>query len=167
MRGDSGHQARIALGPERLRVRAKQFASSNKDAQEAHEAIRPTDFSKSPDKVSRYLEDAAAKLYKLIWQRTLASQASSAEIERTTAEIGVTGNDGLAYGLRATGSVIRFDGFLTHVTSPWRWHAHLLALWEEGDPDRVHEVLRDAMRLDGSYPRLEAWIHRIDALPRA
>jgi glutathione S-transferase len=40
-------------------------------------------------------------------------------------------------------------------------------LWEEGDADRFHEVLRDAMRLDGRFPRLEAWIHRIDALPRA
>lgn len=41
------------------------------------------------------------------------------------------------------------------------------ALWEEGDEHRFHEVLRDAMRLHGRYPRLEAWIHRIDALPRA
>jgi len=41
------------------------------------------------------------------------------------------------------------------------------AVWEEGDEHRFHEVLRDAMRLDGRYPRLEAWIHRIDALPRA
>jgi len=39
--------------------------------------------------------------------------------------------------------------------------------WEAGDPDRFHEVLRDALRLDGCFPRLEAWIHRIDALPRA
>jgi glutathione S-transferase len=40
-------------------------------------------------------------------------------------------------------------------------------LWEEGDPDRFHEVLRDALRLDGRFPRLEAWIRRIDGLPRA
>ena len=40
-------------------------------------------------------------------------------------------------------------------------------LWDEGDGDRFHEILRDAMRLDGRFPRLEAWIHRIDALPRA
>ena len=40
-------------------------------------------------------------------------------------------------------------------------------LWTEGDPDRFHEILRDTMRLDGRYPRLEAWIHRVDALPRA
>lgn len=40
-------------------------------------------------------------------------------------------------------------------------------LWQDGDPDRFHEILRETMRLDGRYPRLEAWIHRIDALPRA
>ena len=40
-------------------------------------------------------------------------------------------------------------------------------LWTEGDPDRFHEILRESLRLDGRYPRLEAWIHRVDALPRA
>jgi len=90
----------------------RQYETKAKNAQEAHEAIRPTDFTKAPEKVARYLDVDALRLYKLVWQRTLASQASSAEIERTTAEIGVTGNDGVDYGLRATGSVIRFDGFL-------------------------------------------------------
>ncbi|MGZ5861770.1 MAG: type I DNA topoisomerase [Methyloceanibacter sp.] len=90
----------------------RQYETKAKNAQEAHEAIRPTDFTKEPDKVARYLEPDAAKLYKLIWQRTLASQAASAEIERTTAEIEVNGHDGKLYGLRATGSVVRFDGFL-------------------------------------------------------
>jgi DNA topoisomerase-1 len=90
----------------------REYQAKAKNAQEAHEAIRPTDFSKDPDSVARYLEPDAAKLYKLIWQRTLASQAASADIERTTVEIEVTGNDGEVYGLRATGSVVRFDGFL-------------------------------------------------------
>ncbi|MGZ5849019.1 MAG: type I DNA topoisomerase [Methyloceanibacter sp.] len=90
----------------------RQYETKAKNAQEAHEAIRPTDFTKEPDKIARYLEPDAAKLYKLIWQRTLASQAASAEIERTTAEIEVKGHDGKLYGLRATGSVVRFDGFL-------------------------------------------------------
>jgi len=75
----------------------RQYEAKAKNAQEAHEAIRPTDFIKDPDSVSRYLDTDAAKLYKLIWQRTLASQASSAEIERTTAEIDVTGKDGKPY----------------------------------------------------------------------
>jgi DNA topoisomerase I len=110
----------------------RQYETKAKNAQEAHEAIRPTDFTKDPDSVSRYLEGDAAKLYKLIWQRTLASQASSAEIERTTADIDVAGKDGKHYGVRATGSVIRFDGFLK--------------IYEEGIDDAVGE--------DGALPAL-------------
>jgi DNA topoisomerase-1 len=90
----------------------RQYETKAKNAQEAHEAIRPTDFTKEPDQVTRYLEEDAAKLYKLIWQRALASQAASANIERTTAKIEVKGRDGKTYGLRASGSVVRFDGFL-------------------------------------------------------
>ncbi len=91
---------------------ARNYETKAKNAQEAHEAIRPTDFSKHPNSVSRYLDGDAAKLYKLIWQRTLASQAASADIERTTVDIDVTAKDGSTYGVRATGSVVRFDGFL-------------------------------------------------------
>jgi len=108
----------------------REYETKAKNAQEAHEAIRPTDFSKDPESVSRYLEDDAARLYKLIWQRTLASQASSAEIERTTVDITVTG--GQQYCVRATGSVIRFDGFLR--------------IYEEGIDDAVGD--------DGALPAL-------------
>ena len=110
----------------------RQYSTKAKNAQEAHEAIRPTDFSKAPDTVSRYLQPDALKLYKLIWQRTLASQAASAEIERTTVDIDVAGSDGKPYGVRATGSVIRFDGFLK--------------IYEEGVDEAVGE--------DGSLPAL-------------
>ena len=110
----------------------REYETKAKNAQEAHEAIRPTDFSKDPESVSRYLEDDGARLYKLIWQRTLASQASSAEIERTTVDITVTGRDGQQYGVRATGSVIRFDGFLR--------------IYEEGIDDAVGD--------DGALPAL-------------
>ena len=110
----------------------REYETKAKNAQEAHEAIRPTDFSKDPESVSRYLEDDSARLYKLIWQRTLASQASSAEIERTTVDITVTGRDGQQYGVRATGSVIRFDGFLR--------------IYEEGIDDAVGD--------DGALPAL-------------
>ena len=58
------------------------------------------------------LEPDQAKLYRLIWQRAVASQMSSAELERTVAEIEVQGSDGTRYGLRANGSVVKFDGFL-------------------------------------------------------
>jgi DNA topoisomerase-1 len=90
----------------------RQYKTKAKNAQEAHEAIRPVEFSRDPDSVSSYLDSDQAKLYKLIWRRATASQMASAELERTVVNIGVQGNDGVAYGLRANGSVIKFDGFL-------------------------------------------------------
>ncbi|MGE0211225.1 MAG: type I DNA topoisomerase [Parvibaculaceae bacterium] len=90
----------------------RMYKTKAKNAQEAHEAIRPTDAFRSPDKLRRTLDDAAWKLYDLIWKRTVASQMESAEIERTTADVVATGADGKRYTFRATGSVVRFDGFL-------------------------------------------------------
>jgi DNA topoisomerase-1 len=134
---------------------AREYETKAKNAQEAHEAIRPTDFSKDPDSVSRYLDDDAARLYKLIWQRTLASQASSADIERTTVDIDVTAKEGSAYGVRATGSVVRFDGFLK--------------IYEEGIDEAIGEdgalpALTKGERLD---PRkIEAKQHFTEPPPR-
>ena len=131
------------------------YETKAKNAQEAHEAIRPTDFSKAPEKIGRYLDADALKLYKLIWQRTLASQASSAEIERTSVDIDVAGKDGKPYGVRATGSVIRFDGFLK--------------IYEEGVDDAVGEdgalpALKEGQALD---PRaIEAKQHFTEPPPR-
>ncbi|GBE44534.1 DNA topoisomerase 1 [bacterium BMS3Bbin10] len=88
------------------------YKTKAKNAQEAHEAIRPVDFSKDPGSLAAYLDSDQAKLYKLIWRRAVASQMSSAELERTVAEIEVRGSDGVTYGLRANGSVIKFDGFM-------------------------------------------------------
>jgi DNA topoisomerase-1 len=89
----------------------RRYQSKAKNAQEAHEAIRPTDPSRRPRDVSRSLEPDQAKLYELIWLRTVASQMESAEIERTTVDITSRVN-GRALDLRATGSVVKFDGFL-------------------------------------------------------
>jgi len=133
----------------------REYETKAKNAQEAHEAIRPTDFNKDPNSVSRYLDDDAVRLYKLIWSRTLASQASSAEIERTTVDIDVTGKDGKHYGVRATGSVIRFDGFLK--------------IYEEGIDDAIGEdsalpALSNGAALD---PRnIEAKQHFTEPPPR-
>ena len=91
---------------------AREYKSKAKNAQEAHEAIRPTDAFRRPSQVARYLEKDQAALYELIWLRTIASQMASAELEQTTAEIEVTGKDGKRHGLRATGSVVIFDGFM-------------------------------------------------------
>ena len=88
------------------------YKTKAKNAQEAHEAIRPTEARRTPSSVVRVLEPDQAKLYDLIWKRTVASQMASAEIERTTAEI-LARNDGREVNLRATGQVIKFDGFLT------------------------------------------------------
>ena len=65
----------------------RQYVSKAKNAQEAHEAIRPTDLTRRPADVKRLLEPDQAKLYELIWLRTIASQMESAELERTTVDI--------------------------------------------------------------------------------
>jgi DNA topoisomerase I len=91
------------------------YSTKAKNAQEAHEAIRPTDFTRSPDKVRRFLDADQLRLYDLIWKRGIASQMASAEIERTTVEI-IADNQSRKAGLRATGSVIRFDGFIAAYT---------------------------------------------------
>jgi DNA topoisomerase-1 len=100
----------------------REYKAKAKNAQEAHEAIRPTDVRRKPEEVAHYLERSQARLYELIWKRAVASQMASAELEQTTAEIEVPGRDGKAYGLRATGSVVMFDGFMR--------------LYEEGRDDR-------------------------------
>jgi DNA topoisomerase-1 len=90
----------------------RQYQAKAKNAQEAHEAIRPTDLARRPRQVARFVDRDQAKLYELIWLRTVASQMESAELERTTAEIeAISGARRL--DLRATGTVIKFDGFLT------------------------------------------------------
>jgi DNA topoisomerase-1 len=83
------------------------FYKSKKDAQDAHEAIRPTDAARTPDSVRRYLDDEAFKLYQLIWQRFVASQMVPAVFDQTT--IDVAAGD---YTFRASGSVEKFAGFL-------------------------------------------------------
>ena len=80
-----------------------------KNAQEAHEAIRPTDIIRSPDKIKKYLSSDQNKLYDLIWSRALSSQMESAKFDRNT--ITINSNDGGTI-CKASGSVIKFDGFL-------------------------------------------------------
>ncbi len=101
----------------------REYKTKAKNAQEAHEAIRPTDVARTPQSVARYLEKDQARLYELIWKRAVASQMASAEFKQTTAEIEVKGRDGKTYVLRATGSVEQFDGFLK--------------VYDEGRDDRV------------------------------
>ena len=80
---------------------------SKKDAQDAHEAIRPTDVSRTPDALASYLNKEELKLYRLIWQRFVASQMTPAVFDQTTIDIQAG-----RFIFRATGSVQKFDGFL-------------------------------------------------------
>jgi len=99
------------------------YKSKAKNAQEAHEAIRPTDPRRLPQRLKSALERDELKLYELIWKRTVASQMESARVERTS--IDLLTPDGQT-GLRASGTVITFDGFL--------------ALYQEGRDDEEEEA---------------------------
>ncbi|OYX39409.1 type I DNA topoisomerase [Sphingomonas sp. 32-62-10] len=113
----------------------RQYQSKAKNAQEAHEAIRPTDFSKD-----RAGSGDHSRLYDLIWKRALASQMASARMERTTIEL-VDGSG--QHGLRATGQVVLFPGYL--------------ALYEEGSDDTADEEARRLPRLrEGDAPAKKA-----------
>ncbi len=100
-------------GDRYMPAKARVYKTKAKNAQEAHEAIRPTSFSRHPDDVAKYLDKDQIRLYTLIWRRAIASQMSEAVFDRTTVNISATGSDGKPYGLRASGQVLRFDGFLT------------------------------------------------------
>ena len=117
MRTDSVHVSNDALAqvreliPERFGSNylpeKPNYYKSKKDAQEAHEAVRPTDVSRTPEDVRKYLDDDLFKLYQLIWQRFVASQMLPAIFDQTTVDI--SAGD---YTFRATGSVQKFDGYL-------------------------------------------------------
>jgi len=106
----------------------RRYETKAKNAQEAHEAIRPTELSRRPRDTRSFLDPDQAKLYELIWLRTVASQMESAELERTTVDISAKVAARLL-DLRATGTVVKFDGFL--------------ALYQEGrDEDPEDEEAR-------------------------
>jgi DNA topoisomerase-1 len=100
-----------SFGAKYVPEKPRYYSSKAKNAQEAHEAIRPTDFSRHPKDVRRYLDDDQARLYELIWKRAIASQMQAADIERTTVDIEAV-NSSRSAMLRANGSVTKFDGFL-------------------------------------------------------
>ena len=89
------------------------YYKSKKDAQEAHEAVRPTDAMRAPEDVRKYLEDDLFKLYQLIWQRFVASQMLPAIFDQTTIDIAAKD-----YTFRANGSVQKFDGYLRVYQTP-------------------------------------------------
>ncbi|MGU3538271.1 type I DNA topoisomerase [Methylobacterium sp. A54F] len=133
----------------------RKYSVKAKNAQEAHEAVRPTEMGRLPKQIARHLDAEQARLYELIWTRTVASQMESAELERTTVE--VTAKVGpRTIDLRATGQVVKFDGFLT--------------LYQEGKDDEEDEEGRrlpamkagDALRRE----RIAATQHFTEPPPR-
>jgi DNA topoisomerase-1 len=109
-------------GPRYLPDRPRSFANKAKNAQEAHEAVRPTDVFRRPKEVRSHLDDDQFRLYELIWKRTVASQMAAAILDQVAIEV----TDGAKVAtFRATGSVIAFDGFL--------------ALYQEGRDDEEED----------------------------
>jgi DNA topoisomerase-1 len=88
------------------------YKSKQKGAQEAHEAIRPTSVRRDPESVKKYLQEDEYKVYKLIWQRFVASQMTPAVFDQTTVDIEAKPKTGDPFPFRVTGSVLKFDGFL-------------------------------------------------------
>jgi len=105
------HQARDVVthefGAEYALDKPRHYKTRSKGAQEAHEAIRPTDLSRTPDRVKRFLKPEQLRLYAMIWQRTIASQMAPARFENTRLDV-----EAAQYVLRANGRRVLFDGFL-------------------------------------------------------
>ncbi|MDP8961340.1 MAG: type I DNA topoisomerase [Actinomycetota bacterium] len=99
----------------------RRYQKGKKRAQEAHEAIRPTSAGRDPQHVRRYLGHDQQRLYELIWQRTVATQMPAAVFDRLSADLVALEADGTELAFRATGQVLRFDGFI--------------AVYEEGRDD--------------------------------
>jgi DNA topoisomerase-1 len=138
MRTDSTRVSEAALAEARDFISAQYGAAylpekaihyrSKKDAQDAHEAIRPTDVARTPDSVAAYLGKDELRLYRLIWQRSVASQMNPAVFDQTTIDI-----EAGRFIFRATGSVLKFDGFLR--------------VYEEGRDEKAEEDDEAARKL--------------------
>ncbi|MCU0482860.1 MAG: DNA topoisomerase, partial [Chloroflexi bacterium] len=117
MRTDSVHLAGQAIGqareviaerfgPEYTMLHGRQYKTKQRTAQEAHEAVRPTSFARDPEELARHIGHDEARLYRLIWQRAIASQMREKELETTTVDLAAG-----RHGLRATATRTTFDGF--------------------------------------------------------
>ncbi len=113
--------------PKDLPTEPRVYKTKSKGAQEAHEAIRPTEASRTPESLRTHLDDRQLKLYELIWRRAVASQMKDAEIETTAATIAT----GTAYRFRATGSIMVAPGFMSVYQTDMK--ENLLPHLAEGD----------------------------------
>ncbi|HEX6630636.1 MAG TPA: type I DNA topoisomerase, partial [Gemmatimonadaceae bacterium] len=126
---------RVLFGQEYLAPQAQLYGDGKaKNAQDAHEGIRPTDPSRRPELVKRYLKEDQFKLYQLVWQRFMASQMAPAVVDTTTVDFELTGAGARhSYLFRSTGSVVKFQGFL--------------ALYREAREEGEHRALEDEQAL--------------------
>lgn len=117
---------------------------SKAGAQEAHEAIRPTDMNRPPESLKQYLSRDLYNLYSLIWNRFIASQMAPARLEQTTFIIGIKGEDNEGTELRASGTIVRFDGFMALYTEEKdeieEEEGSLLPPLKEGEELKIEEV---------------------------
>jgi DNA topoisomerase-1 len=132
----------VKFGPEYVPATPPVYARKAKGAQEAHEAVRPTAPQRDPASVKKYLSPQQFRVYQLIWQRFLASQMAPAQLDGTTIDIAAGRNlpanaKDAPYTFRATGSVVRFPGFMAVYTQGR----------DEGDADELD---------DGALPALTA-----------
>ncbi|MGE5392971.1 MAG: type I DNA topoisomerase [Candidatus Saccharibacteria bacterium] len=125
MRTDSVNLSEFALGSAKDAIREKfgadyvlssprHYSNKSKNAQEAHEAIRPTDLTRYPETVKEHLDRNQYRLYELIWKRTVATQMPEAVFDATSVDIEIKGTK--KYSFRATGQVVKFDGFIKAYT---------------------------------------------------
>jgi DNA topoisomerase I len=157
MRTDGVQMAREAIAAIREHVQGaygdaylpgapREYTSRAKNAQEAHEAIRPTEISRTPEEVASYLTPEQRRLYELVWKRAVASQMQSAEFDQVAVEVVDGGTK-----LRATGSIMAFDGFLKLYREDR----------DDEDADEENRMLpamaeRDALRLAAALGAKEA-----------
>ena len=129
------------FGQDYLPAKPRRFKTKSKNAQEAHEAIRPTSVARTPEQMKQVLDRDAARLYELIWKRALASQMAPAVLDQVSADI--ASPDGTV--LRAAGSTIAFDGFrklyLESRDEPGKdEESGMLPKLAEGERVRIEEV---------------------------
>jgi DNA topoisomerase-1 len=118
--GELADVVKRLYGPSYALPQPRRYRKKQRGAQEAHEAIRPTSAVRHPDEVQAHLDHAQSRLYRLIWQRTVASQMAEARFDQVSVDIAATvpaaetvatAPEAPAYLLRATGQTLKFDGF--------------------------------------------------------
>ena len=134
--GDAGRTIERAFGADYYGG-PRRYKTRSRTAQEAHEAIRPTEISRTPDQLEKFLDGPELSLYRLVWSRTMASQMTDARLDRTTVDLSARFDD-TGHTFTAKGTVVRFPGFMKAYGESRR--DQILPRLEEGD--RIHSAGR-------------------------